>query len=97
METKTHHRVVRITASTEACTMTEVLDTAQFISKVLSEILIPIKAYTDNESPYRNTHYRTMAGKQRVRIELAIIKQMLEKNELHTFKWIPANQQLANC
>ena len=26
----------------------------------------------------------------RLKIGLAVIKQMLEKNELHTFEWIPA-------
>ena len=109
-KTKTLYLVVRSTVSAEACAMTEALDTAHFISKVLSEILfnepinakvvqhrIPIKAYTDNESLYRNTHSTTMASEHRLRIELAIIKQMLEKNELHTFEWTPATQQPADC
>ena len=90
--------------------MAEALDTAHFISKLLTEILInepinaksvqhhvPIKAYTDNESLCQNTHCTTMANEHRPKRELAIIKQMLEKNELHTFEWILAKQQLADC
>ena len=62
-KTKTLRRVVRNKVSAEACAMTEALDTAHFISEVLSEILfnepinaksvqhrIPTKAYTDNHS-----------------------------------------------
>ena len=38
-----------------------------------------------------------MTNEHRLRIKLAIIKQMLEKkNELHMFKWIPAKQKLAD-
>ena len=61
------------TVSARACPMTEALNTADFISKVLLEILfnepinvksvqhcIPIKVYTDNESLYRNS--TTMAS-----------------------------------
>ena len=38
-----------------------------------------------------------MANEHRLRIELTIIKQMLEKNEVHTFEWIPSKHQLADC
>ena len=38
-----------------------------------------------------------MISEHRLRIELAIITQMLEKNELHTFEWITAKQQLGDC
>ena len=38
-----------------------------------------------------------MANEHRLRIELTIIKQMLEKNEGHTFEWIPSKHQLADC
>ena len=39
----------------------------------------------------------TMATQHRLSKELATIKQILEKNKLHTFEWIPAKQQLADC
>ena len=71
--------MVRSTASPEACAMTETLDTAHFISKVLAEILfnkpvnaksvqhrIPVKVHSDNESLYQNTQSTTMANKHRL-------------------------------
>ena len=74
-KTKTLCRVVNSTVSAETCAMTEALDTAYFTSEVLPEILfnepinvksvqhrIPITAYEDNESLFRNTHSTTMAS-----------------------------------
>ena len=54
-------------------------------------------AYTDNESMCRNVHSTTMAEERRLRIDLAIIKQMLHNKELSDLQWIPSKDQLADC
>ena len=38
-----------------------------------------------------------MTSENRLRIDLAIIKQMLERQELAGLQWIPSNIQLADC
>jgi len=57
----------------------------------------PIAAYTDNESLYRNAYATTMVSEHRLRIDLAIIKQMLENKELECIKWLSSAEQLADC
>ena len=62
---------------TQLILLTEILFNEAINAKSV-QYRIPIKAYTDNTSLSRNTHSTTMA-EHRLRIELAIIKQMLEK------------------
>lgn len=51
---------------------------------------------TDNESLYRNAHSTTMAEERRLRVDIAIIKDMLTKNEIESLKWLPSESQLAD-
>ena len=109
-KTKTLRRVVRSTLSAETSAMVDALDITYFLSNVLSEILfltnifhkkpssqIPIIAFTDNESLYRTVHSTVMASEHRLRIDIAVIKQMLSENDLRSIKWIPGTNQLADC
>ena len=59
--------------------------------------LTPIIAFTDNESLYRNAYSTTMVSEHRLRIDLAIIKQMLENKELDCINWLSSGKQLADC
>ena len=59
--------------------------------------LIPILAFTDNESLYRNAYSTTMVNEHRLRIDIAIVKQMLEKRELDGINWVSTDKQLADC
>ena len=100
---KTLRRVVRSTLAAETSAMVDTLDTAFYLSTVLTEILvskgsdaIPIHALTDNESLYRNAHSTTMAEERRLRVDIAIIKDMLTKNEIESLKWLPSESQLAD-
>ena len=90
--------------------MIEALDTEHFISNVLSEILfnepinttsvqhgIIFKAYMNHSIEIDILHILWLVSTD-FAIKIAIIKQMLEKKRiLHTFEWIPAKQQLADC
>ena len=100
-KTRVLRRVVRSTISAETSAMIDALDNAYFLSRMVSEILqvrsVPIMAYTDNESMCRNVHSTTMAEERRLRIDLAIIKQMLHNKELSDLQWIPSKDQLADC
>ena len=66
-------------------------------SSLYCDQLIPIIVFTDNESLYRNAYTTTMVNEHRLRIDLAIIKQMLEKRELEEINWISTGKQLADC
>lgn len=99
-------RVVRNTLSAECSTMVDALDSSCFLSYVLSEIFyydqiekvtIPILAYTDNKSLYRNVHSTLMVAEHRLRLGIAIIKHMISENDIQSFVWAPSNEQLADC
>ena len=104
-KTKTLRRVVRSTLSAETSAMVDALDITYFLSNVLSEVLfltsvfhkmpvnrIPILAFTDNESLYRTVHSTVMTNEHRLRIDIAVIKQMMSQNELRSINWIPGTE-----
>ena len=53
---------------------------------------IPILAFTDNESLYRTVHSTVMTNEHRLRIDIAVIKQMMSQNELRSINWIPGTE-----
>ena len=67
------------------------------VSSFYCDKVLPIVAFTDNESLYRNSYATTMVNEYRLRIDLAIIKQMLEKRELEGIHWLSSGKQLADC
>ena len=102
---KTLRRVVRSTIAAETSAMIDALDAAYFLSQVICEMIYPpreprknikIIAFTDNESLYRNAYSTTMAEERRLRVDIAIIKEMILREELSSLKWIPASSQLAD-
>ena len=90
----------------EACALVDALDCSYFVTNFFSQILfsdnlysnlVAIVGYTDNESLYKNIHSTTMADEFRLRIDLGMIKEMLEKRELLQLNWVPSHKQLADC
>ena len=61
-----------------------------------NHIKIPIVAYTDNKSLYKSAYSTTIVQEHRLRIDLAIIKEMLEKMELLKLLWVANGEQLAD-
>ena len=103
-KSKSMLRVVRSTLSAECSTMIDALDSSCFLSFVLSEIFyydqiekvtIPILAYTDNKSLYRNVHSTLMVAEHLLRLD--IIKHMISENDIQSFVWAPSNEKLADC
>jgi len=77
------------------------VDTAFFISQILSDILglrdsgkIQIECHIDNKSLWENVHSTKSVNEKRLRIDTASIKQMLEKGELSKIKWVDSSYQL---
>ncbi len=103
-KSNTIKRVVRSTSAAETNAMVEALDSSYFIAVMLSEMLnggpsmrIPIVAYTDSESLYKNCYSTNMCDEKRLRIEMGIIKEMLVKGELLKLVWVPKSEMLADC
>ena len=99
-------RVVRSTLAAETSAMVDALDASYFVSAVLSEVLtghpvcnqidIPIVAFTDNESLHRNAYSTTLVDEYRLRIDLGVVKEHIEKGNITKLNWVPKSEQLAN-
>ena len=57
----------------------------------------PIRAFTDNKSLVDNAYSTTMPKEHRLKIDLAIIKEMISKNELQKLSFVTSDNQIADC
>lgn len=98
-------RVVRSTLAAEALSMADGLDSAYCLGYLLSEVVfnkpkknkIPIEVCTDNKSLFENIYSTKAVSEKRLRVEIGSIKEMLNKGELSSVKWIESRAQISNC
>ena len=103
--TKKIRRVVKSTIAAEALSLVDGLDTAFYVGSIITEILyrgancnkIPINCYIDNRSLYENLHSTKSVNEKRLRIDIAAVKEMMQKGEISKVKWIEASNQLSDC
>lgn len=102
-ESKKIRRVVKSTLAAETLALVEAVDMGYYLQNILSEILfthkisIPMECYVDNHSLWDNVHSTKNVSEKRLRIDLASLKQMLDKREISAIKWIESSHQLSDC
>ena len=101
-ESKKIKRVVKSTLAAETLAATDAVDMAFYLGKILSQVLynvdknaIPIELYVDNHSLYDNVYSTKNVSEKRLRIDIAILKQMVYEGELKIF-WMESRGQLAD-
>ena len=101
-ESKRIRRVVKSTIAAETLAATEGIDTAIYLSNVISQIVfnhkhvsIPVKLYIDNRSLYENVNSTKNMSEKRLRIDIAIMKELVNNNTLK-IHWIETNNQIAD-
>ena len=96
-------RVVRSTIAAETLSLQEGLEAVYYIQRLLLEILdmpvgsIPIVAFVDNKSVVQSIHSTSLVDDKRLRLDIAAIKQSIDKHEVSAINWCPSKAQLANC
>ena len=96
-------RVVHSTIAAECLSAVEVSETCTFLSKIIQELLskvpqkIPIHILSDNKSLIDHLHSSTSVENKRLRIDIHVLRDMYHNNEIHEFKWIPTELQVANA
>ena len=94
-------RIVKNTMAAETLAMAEAIDAGYLISSLLSEILyenqqkIPVEGITDNYSLYKSAQTSNTISDRRLRIDLAMIREAIDKGEL-MLKWVPTSNQLSD-
>lgn len=96
-------RVVKSTTAAECLSLLDGLECAIYIRDIMVDVLkvsassFPITAYIDNKNLYNTIHSTKLIQEKRLRIDIAIIQEMLQNNEIAFVKWIPSNLQLSDC
>ena len=93
-------RVVKSTLAAETLALLDCAEAAVFLSSVifeLSKYRVPIKCYVDNKSLVESLYSSKLVDDRRLRIDMAVLKDMIGKKEIASVLWIPTVHQLANA
>ena len=92
-------RVARSTLTAETFAAVEGLDSAIVVKQVMEEVLgrrlPPIEIYVDNKSLYDAAKTTNTLAQKSLRVDMASLRQMLDRNEIKMF-WIPTEEQIAD-
>ena len=96
-------RIVTSSTAAETLALNDVVSEIVYLQAVLSEIFgdaivkIPINVYTDSSNVKKAVHSTAMVDDPRLRTEIAILKESLEKGEITRLVCIPGKHMIANC
>ena len=104
-QSKRVKRIVKSTLAAETLAMVDMAEACMFYRKLILELLhlsdnpanVKITCKTDNSCLYDAAHSTTQILDKRLRIEMAILREMIDKNELADICWIPADAQAADA
>ena len=103
-QSKRIRRVAKSTLAAECLALEDAVDTAYYLKCVLLEMLrlppenIEIQCFIDNNSLYENIHSTTnVKEEKRLILDIALIKEMLQKKELTSVSFVESKDQLADC
>ena len=102
-ESRKIKRIVKSTLAAETLAASESADMSFYLGQILSEILykegpndnIPILCNVDNKSLFENVHSTKNVDEKRLRIDLAIMKQMIQRNEI-CMNWVESAYQISD-
>ena len=95
-------RIVRSTLAAEALSLGDGLETGMFLKDMFKEVLgshiasVPIIAIVDNKSVEVNLRSTSSVEDKRLRRDLSLIKQMIERKEVEAVQWVEGQYQLAD-
>ena len=100
-ESRKIRRVVKSTLAAETLALLDCAETAVYISHIMRELntgcSLPVHCYIDNKSLLDVLDSKRNVEDKRLRIDVAVIRDMLQKNEISSVQWVSTNDQLANC
>ena len=93
-------RVVKSTLAAEALALLEGAEAAVYIGRVFWELtkkIAPIDCFVDNKSLCDAIYSSNAIEDRRLRIDVAVLRNMLGSKEIRKVSWVPSSEQLANC
>ena len=94
-------RVVRSTLAAEALALGDGLETGLYEKEIFQEFLgkdadLALTAIVDNKSLEVNLRSTSSVEDKRLRRDLSMIKQMIDRKEIQTVRWVDGKLQLAD-
>ena len=93
-------RVVRSTIAAETLAFLDGSERAVVLAQAVGEIYgirkVPITGITDNKSLYDSAHTTKTLTDPRLKVDMAIVRQMVEREEVQ-IRWVQKEEQLADC
>ena len=93
-------RVVNSTLAAETMALVEVAESAHYIQSILEDIGVngvSLKCFVDSKSLVDALRSMKQVDNKYLRINMAILKEMLQKGEITSVEWIDTKKQVANC
>ena len=93
-------RIVKSTLSAEAMALLDCAEAAVYIANILYELSLfklKIVCHIDNKSLYDALHSSKHVEDRRLRIDIAVLRDMIDRGELSQIVWVETAQQLADC
>ena len=94
-------RIVKSTLAAETMALLEGAETAVYLARIFKEITgveeLPITCFVDNKSLVDALHSSNKVEDNRLRIDIAVLDDMISRKEICEVKWVDSSQQLADC
>ena len=97
-------RIVTSPSAAETLASNEGVSEVIFIKTLLGEyfgvdnaIKIPVHLYTDSRNLQKSVNSTAMVDCPRLRTEIAVLKESLEKGEVDVLKRVESKEMIANC
>ena len=100
-QSKKVRRVVKSTLAAETLSLLDAAEAGIYMANLIGEILnlncLPlVKCYVDNKSLVDSLYSTKQVDDKHLRINLAVLGDMLERGELSSVTWVQSARQLAN-
>ena len=100
-QTRKIRRVVKSTLSAETMALLDCAEAGVFLANVLADITssapIAVRCYVDNKSLVESLHSSKYIEDRRLRLDIAVLRDMIDRGELHSVSWVDTASQLADC
>ena len=100
-QSKKVRRVVKSTLAAETLALLDAAEAGIYMANLIGEILnmdsLPlVKCYVDNKSLVDSLHSTKQVDDKHLRLNLAVLGDLLERGELASVSWVQSARQLAN-
>ena len=94
-------RVVKSTLSAETMALLDCAEAGVYLANLMADLMssasIPVKCFVDNKSLVESLQSSKYIDDKRLRLDMAVIRDMLNREELHSVSWVDTASQLADC